>query len=135
MMLEYLDDEITDEKIRELNLQEAAHQYMMQQDAQSQVAPLPFQQSQMSPQVPPDTDGHYLPNGQNTKLSQIAQRQPAQLPDGSQGYWFQIPYLQEFFGTNWYFVQKATYELYAIYDAIFSEIQRSPTLLNQSLLI
>ena len=47
----------------------------------------------------------------------MAQKQPAQLPDGSPGYILQIPYLQEFFDTNWYLVQEDT-----IYDATFVEI-------------
>ena len=34
----------------------------------------------------------------------------------------QIPYLSEFFATHWYLVQKDTYAIYAIYDALFSEI-------------
>ena len=36
MMLKYSDDEVTDEEIRELNLQTTAHQYMMESDAQHQ---------------------------------------------------------------------------------------------------
>ena len=43
------------------------------------------------------------------------------LPDGSPGSRLQIPYLQEFFGTHWYLVQKDTFELYTIYDVIFLE--------------
>ena len=42
MMLKYSDDEVTDEKIKELNLQTAAQQYMMQQDAQNKITPLHF---------------------------------------------------------------------------------------------
>ena len=34
----------------------------------------------------------------------------------------QIPYLQEFFDTHWYFVRDCTFELHAIYDATFVEI-------------
>ena len=34
MMLKYSDDEVTDEEMRELNLQATAHQYMMKSDAQ-----------------------------------------------------------------------------------------------------
>ena len=55
-------------------------------------------------------------------LSQIAHRQPAQLPDGSPGIRLQIPYLEEFFHIMWYLIHDDTYELYAIYDAIFTEI-------------
>ena len=40
----------------------------------------------------------------------------------------QIPYLSEFFGTHWYLVRKDTYEMYAIYDALFSEIPYSTQL-------
>ena len=122
MMLKYSDDEVTDEEMRELNLQTAAQQYMMQQDAQNKITPLHFQQSPKSQQTPVSTDDHYLPDGQNTWLSQVAQKQPAQLPDGSPRYRLQIPYLQEFFDTHWYFVQDCTFELYAIYDATFVEI-------------
>lgn len=68
------------------------------------------------------TDDWYLPDGQNTQLSQVAQKQPAQLPDGSPGIWLQIPYLQEFFSTNWYLIQQDTFELYVIYDTILAEI-------------
>ena len=34
MTLKYSDDEVTDEEMRQLNLQAAAHQHMMEQDAQ-----------------------------------------------------------------------------------------------------
>ena len=36
------------------------------------------------------------------QLSQVAHKQPAQLPDGTPGIRLQIPYLEEFFGTMWY---------------------------------
>ena len=62
MALESSDDEVIDDELRELNLQTAA------------------QQSQVSPQVPVLANDRYLPNGQNTKLSQVARKQPAQLP-------------------------------------------------------
>ena len=91
-------------KMKELNLQTAAQQYMMQQDVQNKTTPLHFQQSPKSQHMPVSTDDHYLPDGQNTWLSQVAQKQPAQLLDGSPGYRLQIPYLQEFFDTHWYFV-------------------------------
>ena len=43
MTLRYSDsDEVTDEEIRQLNLQNAAHTYMMEQDAQDSVTPVPF---------------------------------------------------------------------------------------------
>ena len=64
----------------------------------------------------------YIPDGQNTQLSQITHRQPAQLLDGSPGIRLQIPYLEEFFDTMWYLIHEDTYGLYAIYDAIFTEI-------------
>ena len=81
MTLKYSDDDITDKELRELNLQTAAQQYMMQSDAQQKTTPLPFQKDP-SPlrQVP--MDEHYIPDGQNTRLSQVVQKQPAQLPDG-----------------------------------------------------
>ena len=52
MTLKYSDDEVTDEELRKLNLQTAAHQYMMHQDAQNEATPTPFQKSQVSPQGP-----------------------------------------------------------------------------------
>ena len=64
----------------------------------------------------------YIPNGQNTQLSQIVHKQPAQLPDGTPQIRLQIPYLEEFFDTMWYLIHKDTYKLYAIYDTIFAEI-------------
>ena len=41
--LKYFDDEVTDEEMRELNLQTAAHQYMMESDTQHQTTPILFQ--------------------------------------------------------------------------------------------
>ena len=46
MTLKYSDDEVTNEEMRQLNLQAAAHQHMMEQDAQQPTTPLPFQQPQ-----------------------------------------------------------------------------------------
>ena len=43
MTLKYSDNDATDEELRELNLQTAAQQYMMQQDTQNKTTPLPFQ--------------------------------------------------------------------------------------------
>ena len=104
MMLKYSDDEVTDEEMRELNLQTAAQQYMMQQDAQNKITPLHFQQSPKSQQTPVSTDDCYLPDGQNTWLSQVAKSN-------------QLNYLMEVSGidcrslicrnsltTHWYFV-------------------------------
>ena len=104
MTLKYSDDEVTEVEMRELNMQSAAQQYMMQQDAQNKITPLHFQKPPKSQQTPVSTDDCYLPDGQNTWLSQVAKKQPAQLPDGSPGYRLQIPYLQEFFDTHWYSV-------------------------------
>ena len=77
-MLKYSDDEITNEELWELNLQTAAQQYMMQSDAQKKTTPIPFQKSQ-SPLRQVSMDEHYILDGQNTWLSQIVQKQPAQL--------------------------------------------------------
>ena len=52
MTLKYLDDEVTDEEMRQLNLQAAAHQHMMEQDAQQPTTPLLFQQPQDPVQTP-----------------------------------------------------------------------------------
>ena len=58
MMLKYSDDEVTDEEMRELNLQTTAYQYMMESDAQHQKPPSPPRA--MSPSE------RYIPDGQNT---------------------------------------------------------------------
>ena len=72
MTLKYSDeDEVTDEEMRELNLQAATHQYMMQQDAQNSTTPVPFQDPQ-APSQPTEEEGKYIPDGQNTRLSQVA---------------------------------------------------------------
>ena len=104
-----------------MNLQTAAQQYMMELDVQHKTTPIPFQKTQ-SPPRQVSMNEHYIPVGQNTWLSQIVQKQPAQLPDGTPGIGLQIPYLEEFFGTMWYLIHEDTFELYAIYDAIFTEI-------------
>ena len=65
MMLKYSDDEITDEEIRELNLQTAACQYMMESDAQHQTTPTSFQKPP-SPLRAMSPSEHYIPDGQNT---------------------------------------------------------------------
>ena len=107
MMLKYSDDEVTDEEMRELNLQTTAHQYMMKSDAQHQTTPISFQK-------PPSTSRamspskHYIPDGQNTQLRQIVHQQPAQLPDGSQGIRLQILYLEAFFDTTWCLIHDDT---------------------------
>ena len=43
MMLKCSDDEVTDEEMRELNLQATAHQDMMESGAQHQTTPISFQ--------------------------------------------------------------------------------------------
>ena len=74
--LKYSDDEITDEELRGINLQTAAHQYMMELDAQQKTTPILFQKTPSPPgQVPPSD--RYIPDGQNTQLSQVAHKQPA----------------------------------------------------------
>ena len=75
MTLKYLDDEITDEEMRQLNLQAAAHQHMMEQDAQQPTTPLPFQQPQDPVQTQAQEEDRYIPDGQNTRLSHISQKQ------------------------------------------------------------
>ena len=121
MTLKYTDDEVTDEEIRELNLQTAAHQYMMESDAQHQTTPISFQKTP-SPSRAVSPSECYIPDGQNTQLSQIVHQQPTQLPDGSQGIRLQIPYLEEFFDTMWYLIHVDTYRLHAIYDTTFADI-------------
>ena len=80
MILKYYDeDEVTDEEMRDLNLQSAACQYMMQQDAQNSTTLIPFQDPQ-APSQPTEEDT-YIPDGQNTMLSQVAQKQLVYLPD------------------------------------------------------
>ena len=121
MTLKYSNDEITDEELRESNLQKAAQQYMMESDAQQKTTSILFQTNQ-SPLRQVSMNKHYILDGQNTWLSQIAHKQPAQLPDVTPGIRLQIPYLEEFFGTTWYLIHEDMFELYAIYDAIFTEI-------------
>ena len=70
MMLKYSDDEVTDEEIRELNLQTTAHQYMMESDAQHQTTPTSSQKPH-SPSRAMSPSEHYIPDGPNTQLSQI----------------------------------------------------------------
>ena len=41
--------EVTDEEMRKLNLQDAAHQYMMRSDAQYQITPILFQKPPSPP--------------------------------------------------------------------------------------
>ena len=127
MTLKYLDDEVTDEKMRQLNLQ-AACQHMMEQDAQQPTTPLLFQQPQDPVQTQAQEEDRYIPDGQNTRLSQVSQKQTTYLPDGIPSFRMQIPYLSRFFSTHWYLVQKDTYAMYAIYDALFSEIPYSTQL-------
>ena len=71
MMLKYSDDEVTDEEIRELNLQTAACQYMMESDAQHQTTPTSFQKPPSPPRAVSPSEC-YTPDGQNTRLSLIA---------------------------------------------------------------
>ena len=85
MMLRYSDsDEVTDEEMRQLNLQDAAQTYMMEHDAQDSITPVPFQDSK-SPSQPTEAEDRYIPDGQNTRLSQVVQKQLPHLPDGSSG--------------------------------------------------
>ena len=65
MMWKYSDDEVTDEEIRKLNLQTAAHQYMMESDAQHQTTPISFQKPPSSSRAMSPSE-HYIPDGQNT---------------------------------------------------------------------
>ena len=67
--LKYSDDEITDEDLRGINLQTAACQYMMESDAQQKTTPIPFQKTP-SPQRSVSPSECYIPDGQNTQLSQ-----------------------------------------------------------------
>ena len=70
MILKYSDDEVTDEEIRELNLQTAACQYMVESDAQHQTTPISFQKPPSPPRAVSPGE-RYIPDGQNTRLSQI----------------------------------------------------------------
>ena len=86
MTLKYSDeDEVTDEEMRELNLQAATCQYIMKQDAQNSSTPIPFQNHQ-APSQPTEEEDKYIPDDQNTRLSQVAQKQLVYLPDGSPGF-------------------------------------------------
>ena len=92
MTLKYLDDEVTNKEVRQLNLQAAAHQYMMEQDAQQPTTPLPFQQLQDPVQTPTQEEDRYIPHGKNTRLSQVSQKQTTYLPDGIPGFRVQLLY-------------------------------------------
>ena len=129
MTLKYSNDEITDEELRELNLQTAAQQYMMESDAQQKTTPIPFQTNQ-SPLRQVSMNEHYIPDGQNTQLSQIVQKQPAQLLDGTPGIRLQIPYLEEFFGTTWYLIHVKICLSCMLFMILF--LQRSHILLSYS---
>ena len=135
MTLKYSDDEVTDEEMRQLNLQTAAHQHMMEQDAQQPTTPLPFQQPQDPVQTQAREEDRYILDGQNTRLSQVSQKQTAYLPDGIPGFRMQIPYLSEFFGTHWCLVQKDTYAMYTIYDALFTQIPYNTQLIPFNLVV
>ena len=65
MTLKYSDDEITDEKLRGISLQTAAHQYMMESDAQQKTTSIPFQKT-LSPLRSVSPSECYIPDGQNT---------------------------------------------------------------------
>ena len=65
MTLKYSEDEITDEELRGINLQTAAHQYMMESDAQQKTTPIPFQETP-SPLRPVSPSECYISDGQNT---------------------------------------------------------------------
>ena len=121
MMLKYSDDEVTDEEIRGVKFTNHSssvydgvwcsapdYTYFVSE------TPLSFESCV--------TSEHYIPDGQNTWLSQIVHQQPTQLPDGLQGIRLQILYLEEFFDTMWYLIWDDTYGLHAIYDTIFTEI-------------
>ena len=70
MTLKYPDDELTDEELSELNLQTAAQQYMMQSDTQQKATPILFQ-NHHSPPIQVPMDKCYIPDGQNSQLSQM----------------------------------------------------------------
>ena len=65
MTLKYSKDEITDEELRGINLQTAAHQYMMESDTQQKTTPIPFNKTPSPPRQVPPSDC-YIPDGQNT---------------------------------------------------------------------
>ena len=66
MTLKYSDDEITDEEMRDLSLQTAACQYMMESDAQHQTTPILFQEIPLSLARAVSPSECYIPGGQNT---------------------------------------------------------------------
>ena len=65
MTLKYSNDEITDEELRGINLQTAAHQYMMESDAQQKTTPILFQETPSPLRSVPASEC-YIPDGQNT---------------------------------------------------------------------
>ena len=58
-------DEVTDEEIRELNLQTAACQFMKESDAQHQTTPISFQRPPFPLRAMSPSEC-YIPGGQNT---------------------------------------------------------------------
>ena len=76
MTLRYSDDEIMDEELRGINIQTVAHQYMMESYAQQKTTPILFQKTS-SPLRRVSPSECYIPDGQNTWLSQIAIKQQA----------------------------------------------------------
>ena len=65
MTLKYSDDKVTNEELRELNLQTVAQHYMVLSDAQQKTTPILFQKNQF-PLRPVSMNEHYIPDGQNT---------------------------------------------------------------------
>ena len=60
----------------------------------------------------------YLPDGKNSKISQIVSRQTfdRQTPDGNEGFVLEIKYLERAFGTNTFLIDKASGSLFVLQD-------------------
>ena len=60
----------------------------------------------------------YLPDGKNSKISKIVNRQSfdRQTPDGNEGFVIKIQYLKRAFGTKTYLVDKVKGSLFALHD-------------------
>ena len=60
----------------------------------------------------------YLPDGKNSKISKVVNRQAfdRQTPDGNEGFVIEIQYLERAFCTNIYLIDKVTGSLFAVHD-------------------
>ena len=119
MTLKYSDDEITDEELRELNLQTAAQQYIDGVRCSAKDYTYSVSDKPVSPKASVNEQALHSRWTEHPAEPDCSKAASSQLPNGTPGIRLQILYLEEFFGTTWYLIWEDTFELYAIYDAIF----------------